>query len=291
MKRIFTLFKSIILSGALLFLSHNLIAQNWTIYDGTVLPSSATPAWTTGDVGTPPASYSITSDGYLYETTTASGDKQSFKLAGTQPTAATWLIRVKAGNNDVSTEFELNSAGPYRIYFRLINYKKGGYLKTNYLVTNITYPSDSTLDVKAFHTYRLTVESGNSYKIYLDENPAPIVTGTCTTTSSNSQFLRFGDVGGNFTEGYIDWMAWDATGAYAPGTTLPTGVTVDTYTPTGVKDINSIENAEIKSTEYFSLTGVRIGDKYKTLKPGMYLQKVTYTNGVVKSSKIFKDKM
>ena len=34
-------------------------AQTWTIYDGSALPNASTPAWATGDVGTPAAVYSI----------------------------------------------------------------------------------------------------------------------------------------------------------------------------------------------------------------------------------------
>jgi hypothetical protein len=214
-------------------------AQTWTIYDGSVLPDAATPAWATGDLGTPQAVYSIVDDPdisgnkLLYDTTTADADKKSFKLNIAQPTNATWMIRTKAANNNpVSMEFELNAvdgtSAKFRINLKLyVHPTKGGYLRTNYLNTNITYPSDSSLTVQSFHTYRVTVENGSTFKVYLDENTTAIVEGTGITGSTQSQFLRFGDVGSAFTEGYVDWMAWDVTGAYAPGTILPSGVKVD----------------------------------------------------------------
>lgn len=60
---------------------------------------------------------------------------------------------------------------------------------------------------------------------------------------------------------------------------------------TKVNNLIETGDADVISTEFYSITGAKIGDKYKTLKPGMYIQKVTYSNGVVKSGKIFKDKM
>ena len=228
-----TKFKALVFSILCLVCGLTLNAQTWTIYDGSVLPDAATPAWAQGDKGTVYPSYSIVDDNgnsLLYEVSAASTDKLSYKLAGTQPASGTWIIRTKTGStNPASIEFEFNASDGvniYRCYFRLLNYAAGGYLKTNYLDANVTYPKDSTLTVNEFHTYRLTVENGKDFKIYLDENSTPIVTGTGTTTT-NSQVLRIGDVGSNFTEGYIDWMAWDLTGAYAPGTTLPGGVIVD----------------------------------------------------------------
>jgi hypothetical protein len=217
-----------------LFASFSVKAQTWPwIYDGSVLPNLATPAWTAADAGTG-TTYSIideSGNSVLFETSTAASDKNSWKLNTKQPINATWLIRTKTGNNKTGIEFEINAKANGTVnrgYFRLINSLAGtGVLKTNYLSTNVTYPtSDSTLTVKSYHTYRITVANATDYNIYIDENVTPVATGTCTSTS-NTQFLRFGDVGSNFTEGYIDWMACDTTGAYAPGTTLPAGVIVD----------------------------------------------------------------
>ena len=230
-------FKAAVFVILCLVMGLNVNAQTWPwIYDGSVLPDAATPAWTAGDAGTVVAAYSIVNESgnnVLYETTTASADKKSFKLPGTvikQPKSATWLIRAKAGNKPTGTEFEINSklnTSVTRGYFRLVNGSAGGVLKTNYITTTVTsFPTDSILDVKNYHTYRITVDNNTDYKIYLDENATPIIAGTGASTT-NTQFLRIGDVGSNFTEGYIDWMAWDTTGAYPPSATLPAGVTVD----------------------------------------------------------------
>jgi hypothetical protein len=211
-------------------------AQTWVIYDGSVLPTQATPVWSEGDVGSPAATYSIVDDAVntdnklLYETTTASGDKKSYKLKQSKPKNATWMFRLKAGNNTNSTEFEfhgLDGTTAYRINFKLYNHAKGGYVQLNYSTpASAMYPSDSSLNVKEWHTYRLTVENGQNFKIYIDENPTPVI--TCTGASSTqSHWLRFGDIGNTFTEGYIDWMAWDSLAAYAPGSILPQGVIID----------------------------------------------------------------
>ena len=72
-----------------LFASFAVKAQTWIIYDGSVLPNLATPAWTSGDAGAPNPSYSIvdqSGNSVLYETSTAAAGKGSFKLPGTQPT-------------------------------------------------------------------------------------------------------------------------------------------------------------------------------------------------------------
>jgi hypothetical protein len=318
MKKIFTL-KMLLIAMLLSLFIVNIDAQTWTIYDGGVLPDAATPAWTAGDIGTPPT-YSIMDDPailnnkFLKETTVASGDKQSYKLFITKPSSGTWMIRVKAGNNPTSTEFEMNAklgVDSTRCYFRLVNNAKGGYLKTNYLTTNITYPADTTLTVKEFHTYRITVENGVNYKIYLDENLTPIVTGTGSAVQNN-QCLRFGDIGSNFTEGYIDWMAWDATGAYGPGTILPDGVIVDGFstqinnairynlkiTSNPVADILTIENAQkISSYEIVGINGKLfskgvnksnlLSTNVSNLKTGIYIIKL-YTNGKSEQIKFVK---
>jgi hypothetical protein len=217
-----------------LFAGFSVKAQTWPwIYDGSILPNVATPVWTAADIGTAP--YTIVNESgnsVLSETSTTAADKNSWKLNNfKQAKNATWLIRTKSGDKKTSLEFEINSKSGTtmnRVYFRLVNSLAGtGVLKTNYLNTNITFPLDSSFAVKSYHTYRITVENSTDFKIYLDENPAPIVSGTGAAGNTQTQFLRFGDIGSNWTEGTLDWMAWDTTAAYAPGTTLPAGVIVD----------------------------------------------------------------
>ncbi len=221
-----------------------MVKAQWTVYDGSVLPDAATPSWTTGDVGTPPAAYSIV-DGFengnkiLYETSSAGAEKMTYKLNGTRPVDGTWIIRTKAGANPSSMEFEFHAATgtspdtAFRINMRLYPDPKGGFIKLNYAATGDNmYPADSSLDVKKWHTYRITVENARNFKIYLDENPTEVI--TCTgSTSSNSQIFRIGDIGSTFTQGAIDWMVWDFGGAYAPGAGTALPVELATGTPKG----------------------------------------------------------
>lgn len=204
----------------------NLFAQSWTVYDASVLPTEATPAWTSGDVGTPPAVYKIINsfkpgNKVLFETTSNSGDKMTYKLGGTKPNNGTWIFRTKAGTKPSSMEFEFNAGNPAtRINLRLYPAPKGGYIKLQYSDFTGVYPTDSTLDVTKWHIIRITVENGTTYKIYVDENVDPVI--VCNGQSSTqSHILRFGDIGTTFTEGYLDWMAWDFSGAYAPGEGAP----------------------------------------------------------------------
>jgi len=210
-------------------------AQSWIVYDASVLPTQATPAWTTGDVGTPPATYKIINsfpvgNKVLFETTQNSNDKMTYKLSGTPPENGTWIFRTKAGRNESSMEFEfhgISGSTKYRINLRLYKAPKGGYIKLQYTTFTGVYPADSSLDVNKWNIIRITVQNGKTFKVYLNENPTPIIICDGNSTSTQSHVLRFGDIGSAFTEGYLDWMAWDFSGAYAPGEGAPLPETLE----------------------------------------------------------------
>jgi len=227
------------------------------VFDASILPTNAVPAWTQGDVGNPPATFRIINsfkpgNKVLYETTNASGDRMTYKLSGTKPMNGTWVFRTKAGTKESSMEFEFNVLAKgilnpaqdtgKRINIKLYPYKKGGYIKLNYVDFNGVYPSDSSLDVTSWHVYRITVQDGRYFKIYVDENPQPVITCSAGNSGVQNHILRFGDIGNTFTEGYLDWMAWDFLGAYAPGEGVPLPDSLETSTQKA--DIVMIVNSD-----------------------------------------------
>jgi hypothetical protein len=66
-----------------------------------------------------------------------------------------------------------------------------------------------------WHIYRITVV-GDVSTIYIDESPVALVSGTTTSTTTN-KYMKFGDGSGEHVGGYVDWIAVDLSGAYAPG--------------------------------------------------------------------------
>lgn len=94
-----------------------------------------------------------------------------------------------------------------------------------------------------WHTFRMTCVPGaesSTYKIYIDEKSTPVVTGT-TTKSNSDDYTKFGDGGSSKTGGYIDWIAWNVGGAYAPGEgdALPDGIFVDGRDNVSVKEMKA----------------------------------------------------
>jgi chitodextrinase len=69
------------------------------------------------------------------------------------------------------------------------------------------------------HIMRMTV-NGSQTTIYVDENPVPLVSGISNEQSAIS-FFEWGKSGGADYGAYIDWLAVDKTGVYAPGEGTP----------------------------------------------------------------------
>lgn len=69
------------------------------------------------------------------------------------------------------------------------------------------------------HLMRMTV-NGNLTTIYVDENPVPLVSGISNEESAIS-FFEWGKSGGADYGAYVDWLAVDKTGVYAPGEGTP----------------------------------------------------------------------
>jgi len=88
---------------------------------------------------------------------------------------------------------------------------------------------------EAWHVIRLTMKGG-AVKVYIDENPTPAFDMFAEAYDKN--YMKYGETStGGLYGGYLDWLIWDVSGAYAPGEGTPipgelTGVT-------SVKEFNS----------------------------------------------------
>jgi hypothetical protein len=204
-------------------LALNVRAQ-WQVYDASDLPQNVSSDFAVSDLASTPGAVvniiddpSISGNKLLLYSADQSG-RNAWKLNITRPDNASWAFRIRSTNvKDYAMQFEMNTPTT-RADLKIGNYAKGGYLK---LSANsgetVIYPADSSLAVDKWHLYRLTVEGGNLYKLYLDEDPNPVAELTSTRTSQ-SQFLRFGYFSSSDEcEGVLDWMAWDVSGAYVPG--------------------------------------------------------------------------
>ncbi len=102
------------------------------------------------------------------------------------------------------------------------------------------WPADSTIelekadveikvdmDLYEWHTYRIAV-NGDEATVYVDEAPIAVVSGASTSTSGDN-YIKIGDGSGDAIGGYVDWVVFDNSGAYAPGegTAFPEDYYVD----------------------------------------------------------------
>lgn len=165
--------------------------------------------------------------------TAKADEKGSLKinLTSPQPNDATLMFRTINGFQPCGIDFELDSPIT-RARVRLLNDPvKGGMVLIDDPVTagTPTYKSlTAPLDLTRWHTFRLTMSKGNTFNLYVDENPTPIFANFVTASTKHTHFIRIGDASGDFvTAGSLDWMAWDMSGAYAPDGKLPAGVIVD----------------------------------------------------------------
>nr|WP_321411081.1 hypothetical protein [uncultured Carboxylicivirga sp.] len=279
MKKIFTILLSCFFIGMV-------NAQTWTIYTCDVMPDQATPVWATSDSGEPATVYTVeTVDALsvihgLGDATNTSG-KGSWKIDETtsgvaKSDALTVMFRTKTGGSRTDgIEFEVNTnSGRLKIFLEDDN----GRVKLQDDAGTSIYVSTT---VNTWHTYRITM-NGTAWKAFMDEDATPIASGS-SNQSTQSRVVKFGDGGSNDTDGYLDWIAWDTSGEFEPGTTVPTGVVVD-----GVStSINRIDfNGTVVKTELYNLGGVYVGDEQNSLNTGIYIQKQTFSNGVSKVSKI-----
>ncbi len=251
----------------LAFSSLQLNAQNWKVYDGSVLPAM------TEDAGGDTLDISNESDnspgaGMIMEIIDDADITGNKILKYLHPdgklmfrhyfddayadTAFTLMARIKAENDatydrafdirwdngNVGTRDEL------RIWAQdsTVELEKAG----------VTVKVD--MDLYGWHTYRIVI-NGDYASVYIDENPVAVVEGITTATSSN-KYVKIGDGSGDAIGGYLDWFTLNTTGAFAPGEgdTLPEGLYVDGAAPSN-EPMWKVYDASVLPDETDGFTG------------------------------------
>jgi pectin methylesterase-like acyl-CoA thioesterase len=205
----------------------------WTIYQANELPNSFTPAFVASQ-----------QSGAFTNTIVADAEKAGNNLLRMQTTVTTdgnqWRQNLTAGSQQLTLVFRakgLDAAanlvfdadldfGGSRWQTRILS-------SGNYSVATGTATSGSgSLGVNTleWNIYRF-VRNGNVGTLYVNENPTPVY--TATAASGSASYFRFGDGwGSGIINSYIDWVAWDASGAYSPtDAPLPASLTGATSNP------------------------------------------------------------
>jgi len=205
---------------------------DWKVYSGDVLPDAATPVFRISNAKMQPAVSTIIDDAEI------AGNKilqfvsppgQDNKFCWTSDWAAnpawgtTLAFRAKAAPETpgmaLVVDFEFRD-GEFRD--RLVGYKDGR-LKLDKSAVNAEF------DGAAWHVFRITTkkaDGGMAVNVYMDENPAPILSGKSAEGADDKMF-RFGDgSGADYASSQYDWIVWSQNGAFGPETPLPEGLKV-----------------------------------------------------------------
>lgn len=151
------------------------------------------------------------------------------------------------------------------------------------------------LDDNAWHFYTATF-SESAVNIYIDgdlKNSWILTGGDGSTVSglfTNGADLKYICLGGNQAWNWADpdpaYMYDDITIYSSLLDVTQIEVIITAKSGTAVKQFDF--SGDVVNEEYISITGVKAGNDFSTLKPGIYIKKDTYSNGAVKSTKIGK---
>jgi hypothetical protein len=188
-----------------------------TVYEGNVLPTAATPAWS--GVVTGSAVANSPSAGILTLSTLVS-ENAYFETPWSASTPTTLEFSMKVNSVDpaafAATAIYFTNGGPkdYRIAFTSSAILVGDISGTpsNPSGTYATYAFDTT----ALTTYRITLEGG-ALSLYLNNSPTAAVSGYTGTGDYTGNAFIFGDASGN-VGGTSEWqyVAFTNDGAFAP---------------------------------------------------------------------------
>jgi hypothetical protein len=216
-------------------------AQSWTTYDGSTLPATASPAFTTSNsAGSPTTEIvsdpDITNNDLLHVSTPATSDNQQWRQALSMSENYTVVVRAKASagvGSGGSFVFDLDldvrtGSTPNRWQLRILKTNKFSVATGTADATN-----DLNADVTEWNTYRFVWKnSGTETYLYVNESPDPVYSGAGSSSTGSNSYFRFGDgYGSNNIDTYFDWVIWDVTGGYTPTESpLPSslvGATID----------------------------------------------------------------
>src|SRR5678815_4668888 len=72
------------------------------------------------------------------------------------------------------------------------------------------------LDATQWHIYRITIRS-NQFKIYVDENATPVLTGGLNSASSDNRVMFGSGASAGTQDIYFDWVRYSTAGELPPG--------------------------------------------------------------------------
>jgi len=148
-----------------------------------------------------------------------------------------------------------------------------------------------------WHYYSVTITT-SSVKIYIDGTilnswNVPGTDGhTVNGIFSNGSELKYICLGGNQA---WDWADPDPAFLFDDVAIYTSALSIDQIkaniaakTTTSTKPLIQESNGELLSTEYFSISGSKVGKEYNSLNPGVYIKQSIYENGAIKCEKIAK---
>lgn len=242
--------KTLLLLTIIMCFAFTGFAQEWQVYDGSVLPDANDPALTQSNWSDPGPTNTVTDDPdisgnkyleYISDGTDMSG-LWTQEFSGDVPSKVTMVARVKAA--DVSTYDKV-----LEMDFRFNGLREKLVISGDNEIELQRAGKDivpDNLDVSEWNIYRFTFDTETGAgAVYINESSVPVLTAT-STESHTSNYIRFGDGSGSNTYGaLVDWVVWDTTGTYNPkeevlDQTL-TGIGGDwmTYTASVLPDANA----------------------------------------------------
>lgn len=222
MKKNHSIQKFAIKTLAFLFInviSLSLFAQTWTIYDGSTLPNedgfgikdnAPGPNMIAEIIPDPDdASNNI----FHYEQLdNADSARTTYRITDITATSSFTVVFRVSGVPGVESDniFQMDVRGTeYRSKVTLSSFDTLSFFAPDDIKTK-------QVSLKDWHVYRFTME-GQMFKLFMDENSDPILSGISESESSDNYF-KFGDGTKTFSYAfYLDWIIWDGTGAYEPG--------------------------------------------------------------------------
>ncbi len=179
-------------------------------YDGDKLPAAASPAWHPVEGS---EMYASVTNGLLriLDNSTAGNTKLKYeRLWRASPAdGATLVARARcaaAGGDTTYTGNLFVENGQYEESLKILPDR---ILARN---TGQTYFLDGT----QFHIYRLTLR-GAEFKVYVDEQPAPVISAVLTTTTANNRVMFGSGASAGTQDIYFDYVRYSVAGALPPG--------------------------------------------------------------------------
>jgi len=189
-----------------------------TQYHGDALPTSSDPAW---EIFEGSESWASVSDGTLRINDMGTGPNDRIRWTrnwnATNTRGTTVISRTRCTSHDLNSSSisELGNLfiedGKYRMQLAVLSDR----IRVNDALSS---PAEYAVDGTVWRTYRITT-IGDSFKVYVDEDPLPVMTGALTSTTERSRImLGNGDssAGPAVQDISFDYVYAFSNGAYSP---------------------------------------------------------------------------